>query len=317
MSALPAWQQAPLQRLLDAHASGRLGHALLLAGPAGLGKRAVAQALVQRLLCDAPPGAPACGQCRGCVLLAAGSHPDSLRITLDDDAKQLKVEQIRTMGAKLALTAQRGGAQVAVIDPADLLNVNAANALLKTLEEPHPGCYLVLVADLPFRLPATIRSRCQTVLFQQPDGAAARDWLLRQAGVPAADVDAALTLARGNPGRALHLIETDGLGLQRAVVDDLRALTLGKAGAADIAARWSDERLALRLQLAAEWARDRMADGLAGGAGRGLTVQADFPKLAAWFDQANQTREWLGTTIRADLAVVELLRAWRAVYPRS
>ena len=73
------------------------------------------------------------------------------------------------------------------------------------------------------------------MLFQQPDGAAARDWLLRQAGVPAADVDAALALARGNPGRALHLIEADGLGLQRAVVDDLRALTLGKAGAADIA----------------------------------------------------------------------------------
>ncbi|NUO71291.1 MAG: DNA polymerase III subunit delta', partial [Frateuria sp.] len=196
----PSWHEALWQRLQARLARRALPHALLLCGPAGLGKRAFLQRFVRGLLCGRPRDGDACGQCRSCLLLDAGTHPDFVTVSygLRKDGvqrKEIVVEQIRELSARLAMASQFGGWQVVAIDPADAMNANAANALLKTLEEPSPQTLLLLAADAPWRLPQTIRSRCQRIEFQLPPRADALAWLPAQ-GV--ADPAAALEAAGGN-----------------------------------------------------------------------------------------------------------------------
>lgn len=314
MSAtLSPWLQRAYARLAEAQAEGRLPHALLVCGAAGLGKRQLAELLMSRLLCQsATADDQACGGCRSCRLRLAGSHPDLMRIGLEENDKtgklrsEIIIPQIRALSAKLALTPQFGGAQVVIIEPAEAMNNSAANALLKTLEEPHAGCLLLLVSDQPFRLPATIRSRCQRVELRLPSGSEALQWLQSQ-GITAAKAQSALLAARGNPGQAVNLLTAGGLELQREVRADLEALKAGKLGAAEIARRWCDEQLDRRLRLAADHVRDVGMEILVAG----LTPAANFPKLAAWFDQANRLRELIHTPVRTDLMLVGLLREWR------
>lgn len=313
MSAeLTAWQQRVLQPALTSLSVGRLGHGLLLAGPAQIGKRAVADALAQRLLCtDAQGPQMACGQCRGCRFSHAGSHPDLLRIGLEVNPKtgkmrqEVVVEQIRRLGEWFSLTPQLGGAQAAIIDPADALNASAANALLKTLEEPLPGRYLLLISAEPSRLSATIRSRCQRLEFRLPERTEALAWLVGQ-GFEAASAERALTAAGGHPRLAADWLAGDGLALRTAVARDMEQLAAGRSGAAAVAESWlSDEKIELRLRFAAEFALHK--------ARHGLTSERVMNKLWQWFVEANRLRGLLATPIRADLALAGLLHQWRNV----
>ncbi|QNP42051.1 DNA polymerase III subunit delta' [Lysobacter solisilvae (ex Woo and Kim 2020)] len=302
------WQQRIYTRAAAALDAGRLGHALLFAGPAQLGKRDVAQRLAQRLLCEQrlPDGEP-CGRCRGCHLLEAGTHPDYQFLSFIPNKEgtrlrtEIVIEQIRELSQRMALTPQYGGAQIAIIDPAEAINHAASNALLKTLEEPVSGRYLWLLTAHPARLSATIRSRCQKLEFQLPPADEALAWL-RARGHADAAAQEALEAARGHPGLAHEWLQGNGLQLRREVVADLAKLARGDAAAAETAQRWAaDDDLGLRLRHAADVA---LAE-----AGR-LTEPARARSLAEWFDRANQVRDLLRTTVRADLAVVELLLAW-------
>jgi DNA polymerase-3 subunit delta' len=307
---LAPWQQRMYDRAAAAMDAGRLGHALLISGPAELGKRAVANRLAQRALCRTPDalGEP-CGSCRGCELFAVGTHPDFTVVSfvMNKDNTRLRTEvvidQIRALSASMALTAQFGGAQVVIVDPADAVNPAGLNALLKTLEEPHPGRYLWLVSSDPSRLPATIRSRCQRLEFGLPPAAEARSWLLAQGHAPAAAAEA-LEAARGHPGLADAWLRDGTLALRREVTDDLASLARGTASAAATAQRWAaDEHATLRLRFAAEHAL---------AVASRLTDPARTRTLAGWFDAANRTRALLRTTVRADLAIAALLLAWPA-----
>ena len=182
----------------------RWPHAVLVAGPAGIGKRMLADWLARTLLCEKPSvnGAP-CGECPSCRYARAGQHPD-LRIIepVDDDEENPKpvewivVDRIRALVRWSGLTSHRGGAKVALIDPAERMNPAAANALLKTLEEPQPDTYFLLVSHQPGRLPATIASRCQRLAVPVPGREQARAWLASQGF---ADADRLLDQAGGAP----------------------------------------------------------------------------------------------------------------------
>ena len=149
---LPPWCIRVWDGLAARAASGTLPHASLVCGPAGLGKRALVDAFVRARLCNAPRECRACGSCRACKLLAAGTHPDRMLVTLEPNPKtrvmrrEIVVDQIRGLSAHLAMASQLGGWQVAVIDPADEMNPASQNALLKTLEEPSAASLIVLVA---------------------------------------------------------------------------------------------------------------------------------------------------------------------------
>ena len=306
-SSLAPWQQRAFDRAVDALDSGRMGHAMLLCGPARLGKRAVADRLASHLL-------GAGHDARAASLIAAGTHPDLLAVGLEPNREgtrmrtEIVIEQIRVLTGKLALTAQYGQARVAIVDPADAINHAAANALLKTLEEPQPGRYLWLVAAEPMRLPATIRSRCQRLEFRLPPRDESLAWLQSQghAGSAAAE---ALDAARGHPGIADHWLREGGMALRAGVATDLDALAGGTLAPSEVAKRWvGDEDADARLRHAADLAATRAA---------GLTDPVRTRRLTAWFAHANRTRDLLRTTVRADLAVGELLLAWREAMGES
>lgn len=309
LQTLPPWQQRVYGNAAEALDSGRLGHALMLCGPVQIGKRAVAERLAQRALCSerSSDGEP-CGYCRSCQLFAAGTHPDAGVVTfaMNKEGTRLRteivIEQIRALSEKFALTPQYGNAQVAILDPADAINHAACNALLKTLEEPQPGRFLWLLSAEPARLPATIRSRCQKLDFRLPPQHEALAWLRAQ-GHADKIAGEALDAARGHPGRADAWLRDGGLQLRREVVGDMGKLTRGDAAIVETAQRWvADEQADLRLRFAADQALAEVG---------GLTDPVRTRRLATWFDAANRTRALLRTTVRADLAVAELLLAWR------
>ena len=309
-SVFAPWQQRVYAQAAAAIDAGRLGHGLLFCGPAQMGKLEVAQRLAQRLLCTErrADGEP-CGACRGCRLYAAGTHPDYQLVSFVPNKEGIRlrteiiIEQVRRLSEQMVLTPQFGGAQIAIVDPADAINHAASNALLKTLEEPVAGRYLWLVSAHPARLSATIRSRCQRLEFRLPTRAEAFAWL-RSHGHADAAAGEALDAARGHPGLAHQWLRDDGLKIRREVASDLVKLARGDAGVVETAQRCAGDELAsLRLRHAADLA---VADAA------GLTDPARTRRLATWFDQANRTRALLRTTVRADLAIVELLMAWRA-----
>lgn len=307
METLAPWQQRLYEQLITSEQAGRLGHGLLFAGPAGIGKRAVALRLARHLLCRGEPAAAA----RSAHLIDAGTHPDLQLVSFIPNKSgeklrtEIVIEQIRQLSQQLALTPQYGQAQVVVIDPAEAINTAAANALLKTLEEPAPGRYVLLLANEPARLPATIRSRCQTLELRLPPHDEALAWLAAQ-GHAVEVAAAALQAARGHPGLAEQWLAGEGWALRGEVARELEQLAAGRQSAAALATRWSaDAQLALRLRHAADLALEQARTC-------GLTMPARLPKLAAWFDAANATANLLRTTVRADLALVELLMGWPA-----
>lgn len=332
LPAFAPWQQRMYAQTTAALDSGRLGHGLLLCGPAQLGKRLLAERLAQRMLCTARDSAgEPCGHCRSCQLFenryqrdpaeqrpdgmpahpfGHSGHPDLTCVGYEwnDKARpprlrtELVIEQIRLISEKLSLTPQYGGAQIVILDPADAINHAACNALLKTLEEPQPGRYLWLISANPMRLPATIRSRCQRLEMRLPPLDEAQAWLLAQ-GHADAIAREALTAACGHPGLADRWLRDGGLELRREIATDLQAIGRGDKSPLDTAKRWADAAdLDQRLRHAADLALSE--------AGR-LTDPIRIRTLAIWFDAANRTRDLLRTTVRADLALAELLAQWR------
>ena len=195
-----------LQRL----EADKLAHALMIEGPSGVGKTQLARAMIARLLCreDQPR---ACGQCRSCQLLVSGAHPDYFDLQPEEDSKVIKVDQVRALIGKLDLTTSISERKVAYIHPADVMNGAAANALLKSLEEPAGNTVLILVSDNPGRLPVTIRSRCQSISINQPDARQVQDWLEHASGSPSEQVSAALQAAGGSPLRAAQYLDSPEL----------------------------------------------------------------------------------------------------------
>ena len=178
-----------------------IGPALLLIGPDGVGKAEFAQSLAQALLCTQPgEHGESCGTCMSCRLFGTSNHPDYRQVEAGapeadvGDASEegagkpreqassrwIKVEQVRALRDFLALSAHFGGRKVVVIQGAERLHASAANALLKTLEEPSPRTHLILVTGHPTRLPATVRSRCVRVQFSLPNDGVATAWLQGQ-----------------------------------------------------------------------------------------------------------------------------------------
>ena len=148
---------------------------------------------------------------RAVICLMHKTHPDFIEVAPEASAKMIKIDQIRALRSDLVLTHQYGGYKIALIGPADAMNINAYNSLLKTLEEPAPGVILILLTSRPASLPATIRSRCQKLALPMPEQEVAQTWLAQQIDEPAVP----LSIARGAPLAALRLIQEDVLSQRR------------------------------------------------------------------------------------------------------
>lgn len=171
------WQGTQWDRINSLHQAGKLPHALLLRGPAGTGKVVFAQAMAQRMLCALPADGLACGQCKYCLLFTANTHPDFFVAQPEEGSRTIKVDLIRDLIAFASKKAQFEGYRVVLVQPAETMNVNASNALLKCLEEPGGNTLIMLVSHQPSQLLPTVRSRCQSVEFPVPDVGFALPWL--------------------------------------------------------------------------------------------------------------------------------------------
>ena len=203
------WLSDHIKDLATRYQDGKLPHALLFAGQSGLGKYWLAETLAAQMLCEVNTG---CGQCKGCLLLSAGSHPDIRLVSPEEGSQQIKIEQVRDLINWVNQTAQMNGAKIAIITPAHKMNRNSANALLKIMEEPPAGNHLILLSDDPAVLLPTIRSRAQQVLVTVPPFEDSVAWLEQSQGT---DRDWRTLLALSNGAPLLALDRADDEYLER------------------------------------------------------------------------------------------------------
>jgi DNA polymerase-3 subunit delta' len=240
MSQFFPWQQQQWQVLQERHSLGRLPHAILLSGPVGVGKEQFAIQFAKALLCKSvSETGEACGQCRSCLLYEAGNHPDLSVVSVLEGKKAISVDQVRQVSHYLSLKSQYEGYKIVIVSPAEAMNINAANSLLKTLEEPAANALLVLVASRTAMLPATVRSRCQEFRFPVPEVELARQWLRQQLDADE-NVDLLMGLADGAPLRALQISTDDLAGQRLGLLETLEVLAKGKLDPVIAAKQWCD-----------------------------------------------------------------------------
>lgn len=284
----PPWTQVQRAHLKSALAANHLPHALLIHEAPGAGGEWLALWSAQLLLCTQGTDAP-CAECVACRRVAARQHPDLALLAPEEAGRQIRIEQVRELAAELALTSHAGGYKVAVLSPADALNRFAANALLKTLEEPPARTLLVLVVTQPSRLPATVLSRCQRLRVRAPGRAEALTWLTAARGEhPWA---AALDTVGEAPFNLLGSVPEELAAAGADTRSTLEALARGGADPVATAERWARAELPLRLQCFENWLTERIRrnerDGafmtevrpgpyLSGG-GSGLEYTGAFP----------------------------------------
>jgi DNA polymerase III subunit delta' len=253
--ANPSWLQAEMATLAAAHQAGRLPHALLIHEAPGSGGDWLAQWTARLVLCQSATGAP-CGACPSCHRAANAHHPDLLLVQPIEDSRQIRIEQVRELSQELSLTAHQGAYKVAIITPADTLNRFAANALLKTLEEPPARTLLMLVVTQPSRLPATILSRCQRVRLRAPGRKDAVSWLEATKG--AGDWNAVLDTLGDAPMLAADVDPKAVVQVGQEVRRALEEATTGAGDPVATAERWSRADLPLRLRCVENWLTERI-----------------------------------------------------------
>lgn len=301
-----SWLSEFVRTWQDRVTHGRVPHAVLLAGPVGVGKRAAARWMAMTSLGLPATPLPAHPQ-------EIPEHPDLRWVTTPEDKQSIGIEQIRELVGEVSLTSYEGGSKVAVIDPANAMTVNAANSLLKTLEEPSGDALMILIADRVGKLPATIFSRCQRIDFAVPSEAEALAWLDRMQ--PGAMWLEALRVAGGAPLAALSALEDleVGAGMAR----DINALGRGNGTAVEVAARWTKigpgfvlDWLAQQLPLAivAVSAGRDSAPGLA--IDESVLRRMDTRNLLCYLDIINGLRAQPGGSWNVQVTLEGLLIDW-------
>ena len=326
-SGICPWLQTSLVQLEAAHEAGRLGHGWLLAGPRGVGKINLALVAARRLLEGSGGDAAAlqAGEAATAMLRRhepADRHPDLHWVFPEPKRNTLTVEQIRDATQALSLTSLTASAKVLVLEPADAMTTAAANALLKTLEEPSADTYLLLISHQPGRLPATIRSRCQSLPVRCPPVAEALVWLdgggNSQEGV---DWMPLLDAARGAPFRAIDWQNSGFYNVYRELETTFHDISTNRLDPQAVADQWlsGDIRAALnwlstRLQsvIRARLAPDsvdgrKLASDELRDAWKPLTTQFLFEQL----ENVELLLGQLGGGINVELAVRALLPGFR------
>lgn len=328
MSFFP-WQAAQWERVLKQVRENKVPHAFLLNGVEGIGKLQFAESLAAYLLCESASEGKleqACGTCKQCRLVESETHPDYKHIGPEEGSSILKVDAIRNMVEFFAQSSMQGGRKLAVLSPAESLNHNAANALLKTLEEPSGDSVIILVSHSSGQLLPTIRSRCQVIDFSLPETSAAKQWLEAalnkdELSLSGAELDSVLALAAQAPLRALEYVKTGALEENQRMLEEMASFLRKDVLALVLAERWSDDLSILRVEWMIQWLELVLKVKLASFSTEGLAAAKMIDHLAKVSTEAqlldlyksalDQLRLLLGTSNPNKQLVFEfLLNQW-------
>ena len=230
------WQQNQWEHIIRLVESETIPHAILLTGPDGVGKHEFANFMSATIICENSTETKlACGECRRCKLYQANTYPDFIKLSIDDEKETISIDEVRDLINKLYLTRHFDSYKIALIEHADRMNTSAANALLKTLEEPPDNTLIILVTSSLLELPATIRSRCQTISIGAPNHEEAREWLSSISN----DVDwvPLLRVSQDAPLQALKYHETDLLDQRISVIKGFLEIFENNSNPIEISAR--------------------------------------------------------------------------------
>lgn len=312
------WLASAWEPLIRTYEADRVAHALLLHGPAGIGKATLARHYAQRLLCSVP-GPQACGQCPSCLLYHSESHPDFHWLQPEAEGKPIKIDSVRKLIQDLHLTPQFSTYRTLIINQAEQLNTHAVNALLKSLEEPSDRTVWILVTERPSRLPATVLSRCQKASVKAPARSEMTQWLQKQA--PAADANALLSAASGSPLRALGLLGSDIIARRQRRFEAFVGLFSHRHDPVEIAEQWHNDALAETLDWMLDWVGDLIRLKMTGSLARlsnpdfgpvfsTLVDRLDAPSLLEMRDHVQEARNAVGGPSNRQLLIEILLIRW-------
>lgn len=254
ISSVYPWQESAWHTYQQQVQQERVPHAILLTGVDGLGKHDLALYMAASRLCSAPnDNAAACGQCHSCQLYLANTHPDHQLVMPEEGSLMIKVDQIRDLKEKQSLTASVSHWKTIVISPADALNTNAFNSLLKMLEEPQKNTMIILVTSQVTKLPITVRSRCQLQHLTAPQKDKALAWLAAQQADQKENHVELLTLALGAPLATIALAGSDWLTDSQQLKKDFYALLTARADPTALSKKWKDKDINLIFRQLQYW----------------------------------------------------------------
>lgn len=339
MTDILPWHHSDWQRIAGSTAAQH--HGLMLSGHPGIGKREFGVRLAQRLLCSQATAGDPCGSCQDCRLFQSGTHPDFHVLTSEyesvngrielvgqyseryqdgiardkkvNPAQIIPVDQIRSLIDRFYQSSHISANRVALVMPADRLNINASNALLKVLEEPPEGAFFVLVADQPGLLPSTIRSRCVMETLTRPDTEAANQWLTER-GASAEAIALASEGVEG-PIQILQKDQTGELAQQQKNLSGLLAVMNGRQDPVELASAMSKQEIVPLLHwmqqvlvLMIKWQCGGQTPCWSGKSGLDLTSVSN-EKLHAVYDKISRYRSMARDQLNPQLALEELLIA--------
>jgi len=264
------WLRPDFEQLVASYQSGRGHHALLIHALPGMGEDALIYAISRFLLCQQPQGHKSCGQCRGCQLMQAGTHPDYYSLAPEKGKSTLGIDAVRDVSERLYEHARLGGGKVVWIQDAATLSDAAANALLKTLEEPPAQTWFFLACREPSRLLATLRSRCRLHHLAPPAENYASAWLAREVTTSPEAILTALRLSAGSPGAAQALLAESHWAQRQALCQALSA-ALDSGDWLSLLPALNHDRVAERLQ----WLASLLLDALKVQQGATLITNVD------------------------------------------
>lgn len=319
------WQITAWQHVQRQIKQSRLPHALLLTGIQGIGKQHFAYLLSRSLLCEHPgsDGFP-CGSCRSCQWVIAGSHPDWLTVSPQEDSEVIKIDQVRELIEKLTRSANRpGGYKIVNIDPAESMNAHAANAFLKTLEEPVKNTLILLTTHRPMALPATLRSRCQWVYFSVPDKTVVLEWLQKIEKYHPA-IETILSLVGYAPLKAKEWIENDEMSFRNEIFQQWILWMTGKMSLVQLSEKWGKQDFSRILLHLFSWIEDAIRWGVVEPVSSNvinrdfihplsvLAVQKTPAKLFRFYDKLLQVKKGWESSLHwnQQLLIEDLLLSW-------
>ena len=322
------WQQQQWNKIQQQILTHKLPHALMVCGQPGLGKLSFAFELARALLCSNTDDlGRACGHCRSCRLCACDSHPDFYVVSREEDKRQIRIDQIRAFCEFMTLSRQMDSYKIGIVCEAEMLNNNAANGLLKTLEEPSPYSLIILVSSSLVQIPPTIRSRCQKISFSTPTRDRGARWLSAQ--LPECNGELLIVLAHDQPLTARELANTDQIRDRKTAFDVLSQLLAARISVASAAQQLEKIDLSLLLDWFISWIMDAIRLRFNAHANCldnpdfylelvGISKQADLSCIYGLMDEMVEFKRLLDSSLNPQLLREDIVLTWsmRWHYPQ-